>query len=71
MCTFFNLNLDKNKHFSTTYQPHLVHLVFEQPLNSNAARRRCLAAPSILTKFGGEIALPAPPPFIDAPAKYF
>ena len=34
--------------------------------SSNAARRRCLAAPSILPKSGGVIA--PLPPFIDAPA---
>ena len=34
---------------------------------SNAARSRCLAAPSILLKYGGAIAPPCPPPFIDAP----
>ena len=34
--------------------------------SNNAARRRCPAAPSILPKYGGAIANPAPP-FIDAP----
>ena len=29
--------------------------------SSNVARRRCPAAPSILSKFGGVIAPPAPP----------
>ena len=29
--TFFTLNVDKNKHFLTTYPLHLVHVVFEQP----------------------------------------
>ena len=28
---FFTLKVDKNKHFLTTYPPHLVHVVFEQP----------------------------------------
>ena len=27
--TFFTLNVDKKKHFLTTYPPHLVHVVFE------------------------------------------
>ena len=31
--TFFTLNVDKKKHFLTTYPPHLVHVVFERPLN--------------------------------------
>ena len=30
--TFFTLNVDKKKHFLTTYPPHLVHVVFERPL---------------------------------------
>ena len=30
-CTFFTLNVDKKKHFLTTYPPHLVHVVFEGP----------------------------------------
>ena len=29
--TFFTLNVDKKKHFLTTYPPHLVHVVFERP----------------------------------------
>ena len=29
--TFFTLNMDKKKPFLTTYPPHLVHVVFEQP----------------------------------------
>jgi hypothetical protein len=29
--TFFTLNVDKKKHFLTTYLPHLVHVVFEWP----------------------------------------
>ena len=28
---FFTLNVDKKKHFLTTYPPHLVHVVFEWP----------------------------------------
>ena len=31
--TFFTLNVDKKKHFLATYPPHLVHVVFERPLN--------------------------------------
>ena len=30
--TFFTLNVDKKKHFLTTYPSHLVHVVFERPL---------------------------------------
>ena len=29
--TFFILNMEENKHFLTTYPPHLVHVVFEWP----------------------------------------
>ena len=29
--TFITLNMDQNWHFLTTYPPHLVHVVFEQP----------------------------------------
>ena len=29
--TFFTLNVDKKKHFLTTYLPHLFHVVFERP----------------------------------------
>ena len=32
MDIYFPLNLDKKKHFWTTYPPHLVHVVFERPL---------------------------------------
>ena len=32
MWTFFTLNVDKKRHFLTTYPPHLVHVVFERPL---------------------------------------
>ena len=32
--TFFTLNVDKKKHFLTTYPPHLVHVVFERPLRA-------------------------------------
>ena len=28
--TFFTLNVDKKKHFLTTYPPHLVQVVFER-----------------------------------------
>ena len=30
--TFFTLNVDKKKHFLTTYPPHLVQVVFERTL---------------------------------------
>ena len=32
--TFFTLNVDKKKYFLTTYQPHLVYVVFERPLST-------------------------------------
>ena len=35
---FFTLNLDKNGHFWTTCQPHLVHVVNERPLRMKESK---------------------------------
>ena len=44
--TFFTLNVDKKKHFLTTYPPHLVHVVFERPLTEDD-RFKAVAAKTI------------------------
>ena len=36
--TFFTLNVDKMKHFLTTYPPHHVHVVFDRPLLGNGSK---------------------------------